>query len=110
MHMDKNYSSGDYGWKLHAKVSGKTVINLPDKFNELYLLAESSSLIDRYTIIVPYDVLTNDVKRFAGGLGYSGNYTCLVEFNVSQTTAVLNSYVNFNNDETNNATVTVLYR
>ena len=76
-------------WQLVGSATGKTAINLPSEFNELYIevhCAGTSAVA--FTYVIPYIVLTSEAKGYRNGAyGNTNSYT-QIRLDISKTICI----------------------
>lgn len=98
-------------WKYYTTVTGTTQVNLPAKFNELYVIFSPTQTDNWYrTMIVPRAVLTTTSKYFfCGDKGYSTDgFRGSALF--TKTTAQAYQIIDGPNDVTGSSQMIIYYR
>ena len=98
-------------WKLVGSATGKTAINLPSEFNELYIevhCAGISTVV--FTYVIPYIVLTSEAKGYRNGAYGSTNSYSQIRLDISKTICILNLAQDRTGDISRNTITNVYYR
>lgn len=106
-----NHVNSSLQWKLLGSATGKTAINLPSVFNELYVeLSNTNSTAVNFAYAIPYNTLTDKTKGYRQGGYASAQSFLLAVLNVSKTSCIINSVQDTNGDNSSKYKITVYYR
>ena len=98
-------------WQLVGSATGKTAINLPSEFNELYIevhCAGASTVA--FTYVIPYIVLTSEAKGYRNGAyGNTLSYS-QIRLDISKTICILSVAQDKSGDVSSTTITNVYYR